>query len=221
MMQTILYVIFVWGFGYVLGKSFYGLNPFKMILGGLVAGLPAFMMLKEFNSIFYNIIFAIGALSVFGNPFGFFVAFYDGMQTEILLYKAQKRADSRERQQQEQYQRGRGQQEQEQERYQRDREQQDRNNRKSQEEQVRQEKEESQGNNKKKTSTKHDTRTAYQILGVSEGVSLAELKKAKQRLVSQLHEDKWKHLDQSVIDTMSEELKKVLKAFDELKNICK
>ena len=57
------------GLGYICGKCFKGLNPFLIIIGGLVFGIPSAQFLIESNSIWLTAAFIIGYLYNYGNPF--------------------------------------------------------------------------------------------------------------------------------------------------------
>ena len=57
------------GLGYICGKCFKGLNPFLIIIGGLVFGIPSAQFLIESNSVWLTAAFIIGYLYNYGNPF--------------------------------------------------------------------------------------------------------------------------------------------------------
>ena len=57
------------GLGYICGKFFKGLNPFLIIIGGLVFGIPSAQFLIESNSVWLTAAFIIGYLYNYGNPF--------------------------------------------------------------------------------------------------------------------------------------------------------
>lgn len=57
------------GLGYLCGKCFKGLNPFLIVIGGLVFGIPSAQFLIESNSIWLTAAFIVGYLYNYGNPF--------------------------------------------------------------------------------------------------------------------------------------------------------
>lgn len=223
MMESIMYAVFAWGLGYVLGKSFYGLNPFKMILGGVFAGVPALMFLKTFHGHFYDVVFAIGFICVFGNPLGFIAGAYEAVRIELLQHKAMKRASQREYERDNRTNTSFDEDEfrqrynaesataDEQRRY---REQRARDDIRNQAEQLKREREQFEAEMRSSKKGKPDNRTHEQILGVDTGFTLDDLKIAKKRKVAKLHSDKWQDMPPEFISYMDEELKKVLQAFE-------
>lgn len=65
----IVFSAFSLGLGYLCGIFFKGLNPFLIIIGGLVFGIPSAQFLIESNSIWLTGAFIIGYLYNYGNPF--------------------------------------------------------------------------------------------------------------------------------------------------------
>lgn len=60
------------------------------------------------------------------------------------------------------------------------------------------------------------SKTIYDVLGVEEGCTLDDIKKAKRRLVAYFHPDKLQHLPESRRKDAENELKAILSAYDEL-----
>lgn len=205
------------GLGYLCGIFFKGLNPFLIIIGGLVFGIPSAQFLIESNSIWLTGAFIIGYLYNYGNPFRKMYETLDELRIGWLYRRKKARSEANNyndfSRQKEDFD--------------------DELNRKKkaaeedirrqaedlyrEKERFRREQEQAKNNN---NSSKNDDffdmnlnpkifADACKILGVSQDGSLKDFKQAHMRLVSMFHSDKIEKLE-GVFKVQAEESVKLI-----------
>ncbi len=235
-MTEILFMsIFLGGCGYLLGKLFYKLNPFLMLIGFVIlAGMtPAFI---ELNNNYYTICFVIGAILNFNRPLTYIRSLFNDLLNTLSLrrlstnyaenidqQKQQAEQDlyTQKRQVEEELKRQKYEAEQDIERQRREAEEairREAENLKREQERARKnnqsyssENKGKQSQNSQQSSGSHSSTNqrhlnprifadACEILGMGQGNTLKEYKRAYKELISQYHSDK--------LSGLSEELKK-------------
>ena len=207
------------GLGYICGKFFKGLNPFLIIIGGLVFGIPSAQFLIESNSVWLTAAFIIGYLYNYGNPFRKMYETFDELRIGWMYRRkaaksgADNQADfSRQKE---------------------DFEDEINRQKKAAEEDLRRQAEElyrekerfrreqEQAKNNKDNSKSNDDdfidmnlnpknfADACKILGVSPGASLDEFKKARRFLCQKFHSDKFGGFDSALKSPSAEYFKMV------------
>ena len=207
MTEIIFTTVFLICVGYVIGKLFKGLNPFKLIFG-CSFGFAVSVGLLEANNNLYTGLFIVGFLLNFGNPFNRFSTVVSDFKVHRMYKKSlQSQKASIENELNEQVDNSAKYYKQKEEEIRRKEEElkrkQENFNRKN-----------AQSNTKK--SAPMSTTEAMEILGLKIGFSLQELKKAYKRESMKYHPDRGGNNPDHIKKLMELKFKEVASAYNYL-----
>jgi DnaJ-domain-containing protein 1 len=220
MTAVIIYSGLIGIYGFIIGKSFKGLNPFLMLLG-MVFSLPVIGAVEQHQQPLLYIPFAIGFITNFASPLRSVMDFFLGIKMDIERSRANKRYNKEQKQRQKEYDKQQAKYEKERAKQQSTQSHQRQTNSYSEQqkqtqaeqerlrrqaEELRRQREQfqreqtqaknNQTNQNKQTSSNNDDlnpnnfKDACEILGCKDTDDKATIKKAYQRLSSMFHPDK-------------------------------
>lgn len=207
MTEIIFSAVFFVCVGFVIGKLFKGLNPFKLLFG-ISFGFAVAVALVEANNNWYTALFIIGFLINYGNPFARLSSIFEDFKLHRLYNKSLQQqksnieADIEEKVNEatKRHTEKEAKLRQEEERLRREREAFEKNKSRH-----------SQNTQKSKRMTKDE---AIEILGLSPGFSLRELKKAYKKEALKYHPDRGVGQPSHIVKLMETEYKKVALAYE-------
>jgi DnaJ-domain-containing protein 1 len=102
MTAVIIYSGLIGVYGFIIGKSFKGLNPFLMLLG-MMFSLPVIGAVEQNQQPLLYIPFAIGFISNFTSPLRRVMDFFSGIKMDMERSRANKRYNKEQKQRQKEY----------------------------------------------------------------------------------------------------------------------
>ncbi len=102
MTTVIIYSGLIGVYGFIIGKSFKGLNPFLMLLGMMFA-IPVIGAVEQHQQPLLYIPFAIGFITNFTSPLRRVMDFFSGIKMDIQRSRANKRYNKEQKQRQKEY----------------------------------------------------------------------------------------------------------------------
>ncbi|MEY8216353.1 MAG: DnaJ domain-containing protein [Colwellia sp.] len=212
MTEIIFTTVFLICVGYVIGKLFKGLNPFKLIFG-LIFGSYVSAYLLDINNDLYTGLFILGVFLNFGNPFSRFFSVFEDFKVHRMYQKSlqsqkasienelNKKVDTTSR-------------------YYQQKEEEIRR----QEEELRRKQAEFKRNNSQSSAKKtvqESIAEAMKILGLKPGFTAHELKKAYKRESMKYHPDRGGNNPEHIKKLMELKFKEVVSAFRYLEGVVK
>lgn len=102
MTGAIIYTGLIGVYGFIIGKSFKGLNPFLMFIG-LMFALPVIAYVEQYQQPLLYIPFAIGFITNFASPLRSVMDFFSGIKMDIERFFANKRYKKEQKRQDKEY----------------------------------------------------------------------------------------------------------------------
>lgn len=219
MTAAIIYSGLIGVYGFIIGKTFKGLNPFLMLIGMMFA-IPVLGVVEQYQQPLLYIPFAIGFITNFASPLRSVFDFFSGIKMDIERTFANRRYKKEQKQRQKEYDKQQAQYEKEKAKHQSSHNSQYQQNNNYTEQQAQAEQERlrrqaeelrrqreqfkreqaearrNQANQNHQSSTSNDDlnpnifKDACEILGCKDTDDLATLKKAYRRLSAMYHPDK-------------------------------
>lgn len=216
MTAAIIYSGLIGVYGFIIGKTFKGLNPFLMLIGMMFA-IPVLGVVEQYQQPLLYIPFAIGFITNFASPLRSVFDFFSGIKMDIERASANRRYKKEQKKRQKEYDRQQAEYEKQRAKHQSSHNsyyqqnnnythqqaeaEQERLRRQAEElrrqrEQFKREQEQAKRNQNSQSSASNDDlnpnifKDACEILGCKDTDDKATLKKAYKRLSSMYHPDK-------------------------------
>lgn len=213
MTEIIFSSVFFVCVGFVIGKLFKGLNPFKLLFG-VSFGFAVVVGLVEANNNWYTGLFILGFILNYGNPFQKVSESFEDFRLHRMYKKSlQQQKSTIEANIEDQVNKASKEYAQKQEALKREKER----LRREKEEFERQKSSYKRTNSQQRNTTYMSKEEALKILGLSEGFSARELSKAYKRESVKFHPDKGFNQPKHIKDLMEKEFKNVNRAYEILK----
>jgi DnaJ-domain-containing protein 1 len=213
MTEIIFVSVFLLCIGYVIGKLFKGLNPFKLLFG-VSFGFAIAVGLVETNNNWYTALFIIGFILNFGNPFSRLSSAFDDYRVHSLYKKSlQKQKAGIEKDLEDQVKQASNHYSQKAEELKREKERLDREKAEFEQSRARNARQEG------KKTVQESEEESMKLLGLQPGFTKQELKKAYKRESMKYHPDRGAGQPEHIKKLMELKFKEVVSAYNYLESI--